>query len=106
MKRLIGLVMCGALGTVTGAVGADLPSFERGGKLFASTALGTSGKSCATCHPDGTRLGGVSALSDEELTDTINGCIAGPLKGVRLDPESADMKSLLLYLRSFSGTGR
>ena len=106
MKRLTRLVICAVLINVSGAWGAELPSLERGQQLFASEKLGTSGKSCASCHLDGKKLKGASTSSDEELADTINRCIAGPLKGKQLDPASSDMKSLVLYLKSIAGTGK
>ena len=107
MKRLTRLVICAVLINVSGAWGAELPSLERGQKLFASEKLGTSGTSCASCHPDGKKLKGVPTSSDEELADTINRCLAGPLKGKQLDPASSDMKSLVLYLKSIAaGTGK
>ena len=106
MKRLTGWIICGGLIWGSGAWGADLPSLERGRQLFASEKLGTSGKSCATCHPGGKKLEGVGASADEELAAIINRCIAGPLKGKKLDPESVDMKSLVLYLKSLAGTGK
>jgi hypothetical protein len=106
MKRLTGLVICGVLINVSGALGAELPSLERGQQLFVSEKLGTSGKSCASCHPGGKKLKGAENSSDEQLANTINRCIAGPLKGKQLDPESSDMKSLVLYLKSFAGTGK
>lgn len=103
MKRLSGWVICAVLINVGGAWGAEPPSLERGQQLFESVKLGTSGKSCATCHPGGKDLKGIETSSDEELSDTANRCIAGPLKGKKLDPESSDMKSLVLYLKSFAG---
>lgn len=106
MKRLTGAVICTVLINVGGAWGRDLPSLERGRELFASEKLGTSGKSCASCHPGGEGLKGIETAGNEQLADTVNGCIAGPLKGKRLGPESADMKSLLLYLKSIAGTGK
>jgi hypothetical protein len=106
MKRLTGWVMCCCLISVSGAWGADLPSLERGRQLFASEKLGTSGKSCATCHPGGKELKVAKTSGDEELAETINACIAGPLKGKRLDPKSVDMKSMVLYLKSVAGTGK
>ncbi|MDD2582772.1 MAG: cytochrome C [Desulfuromonadaceae bacterium] len=106
MKLLTGLVMCGIIVNVSGAGAADLPSVERGQKLFASDKLGTSGKSCATCHKDGKELNVASTTSDVDLAGIINGCIAGPLKGKPLDPESSDMKSLLQYLKSIAVTGK
>lgn len=106
MKLLTGLIFCTVCINTGAALGAELPSLERGQQLFASEKLGTSGKSCAACHPGGMKLKGVEKSSDEQLADTVNNCIAGPLKGKELDPESPDMKSLLLYLRSFAGTGK
>ena len=106
MKRLTGWLMCGGLICAGGAWGGDLPSLKKGQQLFESEKLGTSGKSCNSCHPGGKNLK-VSAISgDEQLAETINGCIAGPLKGKQLDPESADMKSLVLYLKSLAGAGK
>jgi len=106
MKRLTGLVICSGLIWSSCAWGTELPSLERGAQLFASEQLGTSGKSCASCHPGGSRLEETGATGDKELVVIINNCITGPLKGKALDPESADMKSLLLYLRSLTGSGK
>lgn len=106
MKLLTGLVMCGVIINVGAAWTADLPSVERGRKLFASDKLGTSGKSCATCHKDARELSVASTASDVDLAGIINSCIAGPLKGKPLDTESSDMKSLLQYLKSFAVTGK
>lgn len=106
MKLLTGLVICGIIINVSGAWAADLPSVERGRKLFASDKLGTSGKSCAACHKDGKELKSVSTSSDADLADIINGCIVGALKGKPLETESSDMKSLLQYLKIFAATGK
>lgn len=106
MKLLTGLVMCGFIMNVSAAWAADLPSVERGQKLFASAKLGTSEKSCATCHKDGKELKAVLTTSDADLADAINRCITGPLKGKPLDTESSDMKSLLQYLKIFAATGK
>lgn len=102
MRRLKGLVLCGGIFCCCLAWGTEIPTIERGAQLFASTGLGTSGKSCASCHPEGARLEETAAASDRELTATINSCITGPLGGKPLDPESVEMRSLLLYLRSLS----
>lgn len=73
-----------------------------GKELFNQTALGTSGKSCSSCHPDGDGLEGVGVKlsQDKELENQINACIAGPLKGKELGMESSEMKALATYLRS------
>jgi cytochrome c len=106
MKLLTGLAICGALFTVGGAWGADVPSLEHGRQLFASEKLGTSGKSCASCHQDGKRLNVADNSSDEQLADTINACIAGPLKGQQLPSDSTDLKSLVLYLKNIASGGK
>jgi len=81
---------------------ADPPLQLKGWQLFGSEKLGTSGSSCAGCHPDGSKLKGAISASDEELAATINKCISGPLKGKALDLQSTEMKALLLYTRSLA----
>jgi cytochrome c peroxidase len=100
MKKLTGLVICGGMVWCSCVVAAELPSLEMGKQLFNSEKLGTSGKSCATCHQDGSKLKGVATYGEDDLADIINNCIAGPLKGKKLDTGSNEMKSLVLYLKS------
>lgn len=88
------------------AFAADGPSIERGKELFNSLQLGTNGKSCASCHAGGKRLEHAAARDDAELAKIINNCIKGPIEGVGLDPASADMKSLVMYVRSFAAVGK
>ncbi|HTP65403.1 MAG TPA: cytochrome C, partial [Geobacteraceae bacterium] len=76
------------------------PSLERGKELFNSTRLGTNGKSCAGCHQGGKRLAGAASHDEGELATIVNQCIATMLKGKPLDPGSADMKSLIMYIKS------
>lgn len=103
MKRLTAAVICSAW--VWGGMvwGDDLPTLERGRALFSDIQLGTTGKSCATCHPDGKKFKMMGSTDSEEIAATINACIAGPLKGKKLDLESVEMKSLVLYLKSLAG---
>lgn len=106
MKKLTGLVICGGLIWCSSLVGAELPSLEMGKQLFNSEKLGTSGKSCATCHQDASKLKGIATNSEEDLADIINQCITGPLKGKKLETVSTEMKSLVLYLKSLAATGK
>ncbi len=73
-----------------------------GVELFQNAALGTSGKSCNSCHPDGDRLSGVGDRypQEMELENMINRCVSGPLKGKELGMNSPEMKALAGYLRS------
>jgi mono/diheme cytochrome c family protein len=88
------------------AMAADEASLEKGQQLFASKELGTNGRSCATCHPGGKGLEKAGRLSDEDLADMVNTCIKKPLQGKELDPESAEVKSLVAYIKSISTQGR
>ena len=110
MKKLTGLVICGGIVWCSSVVGAEAPSLEMGKMLFNNEKLGTTGKSCATCHMDVNQLKSAAAYAEDDLVDIINRCIAGPLKGKMLDSGSAEMKSLVLYLKSLktkrmAGTG-
>ena len=81
------------------AFAIESPSLETGKVLFESPYLGTSGKSCSTCHPEGQGLAGTVKLDASELIKTINICIRKPLKGQPFDPASTEMGSMRLYVR-------
>ena len=82
------------------AAAGEAPSVERGRALFTGTTLGTNGKSCATCHPDGKGVGKAAGMDEGELARVLNGCIMKPLKGKPLDAGSTEMKSLMMYVKS------
>ena len=86
------------------ALAGDTPSMEQGKGLFNSTKLGTNGKSCATCHSDVKKLEKAATYDEGQLGDIINQCIENPLKGNALDPASRDMRSLIIYIKSFAKT--
>ena len=73
-------------------------SIEKGKAFFNDPQLGTNGKTCNSCHPNGKGL--ERSGSKPDLVDTINGCITIPLKGKALDPKSVQMESLVLYIKS------
>ena len=74
-------------------------SMEKGKALFNDPKLGTTGKSCNDCHTDGKGL--EKAGSNTDLERIINGCITNSIKGKALDPKSAEMQSMVLYIKSF-----
>jgi cytochrome c len=82
---------------------ADAVSIERGKALFENTKLGKSGKSCATCHPGGKKLEWAGTFDDEKLEEITNRCIQKALQGQPLKEGSDDLKSLILYLKTFAG---
>lgn len=96
---------------------------ENGLALFKNVDLGTTGKSCETCHPNGGTEGmemegmatkpltgvkdkypGVLMMLDPEkevtLAEVINFCITNPLGGEALAEDSQEMKDFLAYLES------
>jgi cytochrome c len=43
-----------------------------------------------------------AGYAEGELAGIINACIEKPLKGTALDPASGEMKSLIMYIRTFA----
>lgn len=87
----------------TAAQAADGPTTERGKELFGSASLGTNGRSCAVCHPDGKDLQDVGDNDDKTLAKITNKCIVKALKGKALADGSADMTSLIMYMKTVGG---
>ncbi len=73
---------------------------DKGKALFNDPKLGTTEKSCNTCHKDGKGMEKAAAKKDLEVI--INSCITENLKGKALDIKSEDMQSLVLYIKSFA----
>lgn len=96
---------------------------ENGLALFKNVDLGTTGKSCETCHPNGgtegmemegmatkpltgvkDRYPGVFMMMDPQkevtLAAVVNFCIVNPLGGETLAEDSPEMKDMLAYLES------
>ena len=48
------------------------------------------------------KLEAAAGYDEEQLGEIINQCITKPLKGKALDPAATDMKSLIMYLRTFA----
>ncbi len=96
------LVSVLVLGTTVVWAGAS-PLMQRGKELFESPALGTNGRSCASCHAGGKKLEWVGTYDDAKLSAIINTCIKKPLRGKPLPTDSDDLKSMILYIRSIGG---
>lgn len=100
MKRNA-LVVFIVLATVVGVnivFAVEGASIEKGKALFNDPKLGTTGKSCNTCHPDGKNIQKAGTKSD--LDQIVNGCITHSIHGKALDPKSIEMQSLILYIKS------
>lgn len=98
MQRSILMVIILAVATL--AMADAGVTRTKGGELFISKQLGTNGKSCSSCHPDGKGMANTVHYDDAELGSVINQCIRNPLKGKPLVPDSAEMKALITYIRS------
>ncbi len=79
-------------------------TLERGKALFNDPKLGANGRSCNDCHKSGAGL--EQAAKRKDLEDMVNGCIVVNLKGKALGPDSVEMRSLLLYIRSLEAGKR
>ena len=105
MKRVtiaVILVLASAFGVGIVSAASQGASIDKGKALFNDPKLGTNGKTCNTCHPNGKGLEKAGEKSD--LEGIINGCITIPLKGKALDPKSVEMQSLVLYVKSLGST--
>ena len=101
MKRM-GMTIFALLALMTTALAADQASVARGKDLFNSTQLGSNQKSCATCHSDGRKLATAASFDEKKLAQIVNQCIQNALEGKELPPKSADMASIIMYLRTFA----
>ena len=104
IKFVVLVVLVVAFGTGIVFAASQEATIDKGKTLFNDPNLGKSGKSCNTCHKDGKGLEKVTAIKN--LEDTVNSCITGALKGKTLDVKSADMQSLVLYIKSFAASNK
>ncbi len=103
MKKLSVILMVVLLALFVISIAASaIPqdvSLDKGKALFNDPKLGTTGKSCNSCHPDGKGLDKAGEKSN--LENILNSCITKGLKGNALDVKSAEIQSLVLYVKSF-----
>jgi hypothetical protein len=74
-------------------------------------AGGTSGKSCASCHPDGKGVEHVAGKTEfvtpggktKTIEEAVNICITMALKGKKLDAKSQEMMDVVAYMNSLGG---
>lgn len=108
MKALRLLVLC-AVALAFMASGAFAADTAKGKTLFNDVkfAGGTTGKSCNSCHKDGS---GIDAAKKEfmggkakSLEEAVNMCITMMMKGKAIDPKGADMANITAYIKSLKG---
>jgi len=104
MRILTALAILMAIGVNSASLHAsEVVSVELGKSLFENTKIGKSGKSCATCHPGGSKLEWAGTYDDEKLEEIANRCIQKALQGKPLKEGSDEIKSLILYIKTFAG---
>lgn len=86
------VAVCAGIGFAQGA------SVEKGKALFNDPKLGTTGKTCNDCHPNGKGLEKAGMMKD--LESTVNGCITHSIKGKAIDVKSPEMQSMVMYIKS------
>lgn len=84
----------------TAATAADGPGIKLGNELFKSPALGTNGRSCATCHPNGKGLEDAADYNNKTLAEISNQCLVKALNGKPLTDGSLEQESLVMYLKT------
>ena len=99
------LLVALSLFLATTTFATEVPTTALGKQLFEADNLGTNGKSCSSCHPQGKGLEEIAAYDDGMLKEMVNFCIRDAMKGKMMDLESTEIESFLLYLRSFQGKG-
>lgn len=79
----------------------EAPSLSLGQTLFESEELGTTGRSCATCHARGKGLETIGDFNDMELKVIINDCLREALGAETISPDSQEMDALVGYVKVF-----
>lgn len=96
---------------VCGAAFADELSdaAAKGAALFKDASLGTNGKSCASCHSDGSGWAGkarfpkVALGGVRTLDQAIQTCIVNPLAGKALAWDDARLTALAVFVDAAYG---
>lgn len=100
LKGILLLISLTLFGPSAPALAVEGPTLELGKTLFESTELGTSGRSCKSCHLDGKGLGQITQSDDITIKGRINRCLRNAQGGEVLDTGSQEMEALLNYVKA------
>ena len=83
-------------------------TIENGKALFTSPDLGANGKTCTLCHAGGKAFDPeeLRAASPKEVGILSNHCLSLRMKTPKLAPDSSELQSLILYVKTFQQKGR
>ena len=107
MKQMVLILSVLAMTSLAMTVNGASPA--KGKELFTSKQLGTSGKSCSSCHPDGKGLAKAAEYDEVELGAIINQCIAerkGDRSGFSRDEIARTVHQVAGPLRATPGQWR
>ena len=82
---------------------------KKGEAIFNDSSLGTNGKSCNSCHPDGKGIEAskktfkILGTKQESIEGAVNFCIEMALSGKALEKDSEKMNDLVSYLNTVKG---
>ena len=101
---VIVLVVSGLFLSVAFAAGPE----DKGKALFNDPKFAGGSKACASCHPNGKGLENaadkkefrIMGKTQKGLEEAVNFCIENASKGKAIDPNSADMKNIVAYIKS------
>lgn len=84
------------------------PTIEHGKALFANPDLGANGKTCVLCHAGGKAFDPeeLRAASSKDVGILSNHCLSLRMKSPKLAPDSEELQSLVLYVKTFQQKGR
>lgn len=82
---------------------------QNGKTIFNDSSLGTNGKSCNSCHPDGKSIDAgkkafkILGTEQKSIEDAVNFCIEKALSGKALEKDSEKIDDIVSYLKSVKG---
>lgn len=83
-------------------------TLERGRQLFHDIDLGANGRTCVQCHAGGRAFDPdeLKAASSKDVGTLSNHCLSLRMKSAKLAPNSVELQSLVLYVKTFATRGR
>jgi len=83
-------------------------TISNGKTLFNSIDLGVNGKACALCHAGGKAFDAeeLANRTSKEVGILVNHCLSLRMKSPKLAPESVELQSLVLYVKTFQQKAR
>lgn len=83
-------------------------TIEHGKALFQNPDLGVNGKTCALCHAGGKQFDPeeLRERSPKEVGILTNHCLSLRMRSPKLAPDSVELQSLILYVKTFQQKGR